>query len=194
VLVSASAIGFYGSRGDEVLTEESSRGLGFLAGVCRAWEDATRPASAADIRVAILRFGIVLSKKGGALARLLPPFRLGLGGPIAGGEQYMSWIAIDDVVGLIERALEDEGMSGPTNAVAPEAVTNAEFTKTLANVLGRPAFMPLPGLALKVAFGEMADEVLLASQRVEPKRALAAGYRFRYPELEGALRHVLGKE
>ncbi len=193
VLVSASAIGFYGDRGDEPLREESDGGTGFLAGVCRAWEAATEPASEKGIRVVLLRFGPVLSADGGALARMLTPFRLGLGGVLGDGRQYMSWIALDDAVGAIRHALEADALEGPANAVAPDPVTNREFTKTLGRVLGRPAFLPLPAFVLRLAFSEMADEMLLASARVEPARLLASGYEFRFPELEGALRHVLGR-
>ncbi len=192
VLVSASAVGFYGDRGDEILTEESPRGAGFLSEVCAAWESACDPARERGIRVVNLRTGVVLSGSGGALERMLPPFRLGLGGPLGGGRQFMSWIALDDLLGIILFALRDESLAGPVNAVAPKAATNAEFTRTLARVLRRPAFLPIPPFALRLAFGEGADELLLASQRVDPKRLRAGGFAWRYPELDQALRHVLG--
>jgi uncharacterized protein len=193
VLVSASAIGYYGDRGEEILTEESAPGRGFLAEVCRAWEGATEPARQKGIRVVNLRMGIVLSPAGGALAKILPPFRAGLGGVLGNGRQYMSWIALDDAVGAIHHAIVTDSLQGPTNAVAPQAVTNQEFTKTLGKVLGRPTVVPLPAFAARLMFGEMADELLLASARVQPAKLLASGYSFRYPELEGALRHLLGR-
>jgi uncharacterized protein len=191
VLVSVSAIGYYGDRGEETLTEDSPPGRGFLPEVCRAWEAATEPARQHGIRVARLRLGVVLSATGGALAKMLPPFRLGLGGVLGSGRQYMSWIALDDVVGTIQHALVTDALQGPTNAAAPRAVTNQEFTKTLGKVLGRPTAIPLPAFAARLMFGEMADELLLASARVQPTKLLASGYPFRYPELEDALRHVL---
>jgi uncharacterized protein len=193
VLVSASAIGYYGDRGAEPLWENSAFGTGFLAEVCRAWEEATQPAVQKGIRVVLLRIGIVLSPAGGALAKMLIPFKLGLGGVIGSGNQYMSWIALDDVVSVIAHALVTDTLQGPVNAVAPYPVTNREFTKTLGRVLKRPTMFPLPGFGARLAFGEMADALLLASTRVEPKRLLATQYVFRYPELEGALRHLLGK-
>ena len=193
VLVSASAIGYYGSRGDEVLTEKSHLGTGFLAEVCRDWEEATAPAARRGIRVAILRFGVIFSAHGGALPKMLTPFRLGLGGRIGDGRQYMSWVALDDTIGAIHHALATETLAGPVNVVAPQPVTNAEFTKTLGRVLGRPTVFPMPAFAARLAFGEMADELLLASQRVKPARLLDTHYQFRFPELEGALRHLLGK-
>lgn len=191
VFVSASAIGFYGDRGAQALTEESGSGSGFLPDVCREWEAATEPASQAGIRVVILRFGMVLSPAGGALQKMLPPFKLGLGGRIGSGDQFMSWIAIDDAVGAIHHALSVESLRGPVNAVAPTPVTNAGFTRTLARVLRRPAFMAVPSFAARMAFGEMADALLLASARVMPVRLRESGYHFRFPELEGALRHLL---
>jgi uncharacterized protein (TIGR01777 family) len=193
VLVSASAIGYYGDRAEEILSEESAPGRGFLAEVCRAWEAATEPARQTGLRVVQLRFGVVLSPVGGALAKILPPFRLGLGGMLGSGRQYMSWIALDDAVGVIQHAIVTDSLQGPTNAVAPHAVTNREFTKTLGNVLGRPTVIPLPAFAARLMFGEMADELLLASARVQPAKLLASGYRFRFPELEGALRHLLAR-
>jgi uncharacterized protein (TIGR01777 family) len=191
VFVSASAIGFYGDRGAQTLTEESGAGSGFLPDVCREWEAATEPASQAGIRVVNLRFGMVLSPAGGALQKMLPPFKLGLGGRIGSGAQFMSWIAIDDAVGAIHQALSAESLRGPVNAVAPTPVTNAEFARTLARILRRPAFMPVPQFAARLAFGEMADALLLASARVMPVRLQESGYHFRFPELEGALRHML---
>ncbi len=193
VLVAASAVGFYGDRGDEVLREESASGTDFLSEVCREWEKAALPASQAGIRVVNLRIGVVLSPDGGALAKMLPPFRLGAGGRIGSGDQYMSWITIDDMVGVILHALKNDSVRGPVNAVAPRPVTNAEFTKTLGRVLGRPTLFPVPAFAARLAFGEMADALLLSSARVEPSRLIATDYKFAYPELEGALRHVLGK-
>ena len=193
VLVSASAIGYYGDRGEAILTEESPPGRGFLAEVCRAWEAATEPARQHGMRVVQLRFGVVLSPAGGALAKILPPFRIGLGGVLGSGRQYMSWIALDDAVGAIQHAIVTDALQGPTNAVAPQAVTNQEFTKTLGKVLGRPTVFPLPAFAARLMFGEMADELLLASTRIQPAKLPASGYRFRYPELADALRHLLAK-
>ncbi|HEX8844850.1 MAG TPA: TIGR01777 family oxidoreductase [Pyrinomonadaceae bacterium] len=191
VLVSASAVGFYGSRGDEILNEQSTSGSDFLAEVCREWESETQAASQAGIRVVNLRFGVILSGEGGALKKMLFPFKMGVGGKLGNGRQYMSWIAIDDVVGVIEQALENESLRGPVNTVAPEPVTNYEFTKTLGRVLSRPTIFPVPKFVARVVFGEMADATLLSSQRVEPQRLKESGYVFKYPELEGALRHVL---
>jgi uncharacterized protein len=193
-LVSASAIGFYGDRGDEVLNEQSASGDDFLAEVCREWELATRPAAEKGIRVVSLRFGVILSTEGGALQKMLTPFKLGVGGRVGSGEQYMSWVTLDDVVGVIYFALTNETLHGPVNVVAPEAVTNLEFTKALGHVLSRPTLFPAPAFALRLAFGEMADALLLSSARVEPLRLKESGYSFQYPELEGALRHMLKKE
>ena len=193
ILVSASAIGFYGDRGDEMVTEDSPPGRGFLAEVCRAWEAATEPATKLGVRVAQLRFGMVLSPSGGALKKMLPPFRLCAGGKIGSGAQFVSWIALDDALGAILHALLSASLQGPVNAVAPAPVTNAEFTRTLARALSRPAVVPLPALAARLAFGEMADALLLASQRVMPTRLQASGYRFQHPELEGALKHILAR-
>ncbi|HWP35888.1 MAG TPA: TIGR01777 family oxidoreductase [Thermodesulfobacteriota bacterium] len=191
VLVAASAIGYYGDRGAEWLTEESPPGTGFLAEVARAWEGATEPAADRGIRVVRLRIGVVLSPAGGALARMLPLFRRGLGGRIGSGRQYLSWIALPDLTGAVAHVLGPAGPAGPVNAVAPNPVTNAEFAETLGRVLGRPARLPAPAALLRLALGEMADEMLLASARVQPARLLATGYRFRYPELEPALRALL---
>jgi len=193
VLVCASAIGYYGSRGDEVLSEESRPGTGFLADVGREWESASAAAIVRGIRVVNVRIGIVLSPAGGALAKMLTPFRLGLGGVIGGGAQWMSWIALDDVIGALRHALGTDALRGPVNAVAPAPVTNAEFTRTLGRVLRRPTLLPMPAFAARLALGEMADELLLSSQRVLPARLLASGFAFRYPTLEGALRHELGR-
>ncbi|MBD0371230.1 MAG: TIGR01777 family protein [Pyrinomonadaceae bacterium] len=189
--LSASAIGYYGSRGSEILTEESRPGDDFLAEVCREWEEATTPAARAGIRTVQMRFGIILSSKGGALTKMLMPFKLGIGGRLGSGEQYMSWIAIDDVVGVVEHLLDTDSLSGPVNTVAPSPVTNREFTKALGDVLSRPTIFPVPKFAMRLAFGEMADVALLASQRVEPARLKASGYVFKYPELKEALRHIL---
>lgn len=193
VLVCASAIGFYGNRGDEILTEVSNPGEGFLAEVCREWEAAAETATKKGIRVVHLRIGLVLSPRGGALKTMLVPFRIGVGGKIGSGKQYLSWIAIDDIVGAIYHVITNENLKGPVNVVAPNPVTNNGFTKTLGRVLGRPTLFTVPAFALRLLAGEMADEMLLASTRVEPKRLLASGYKFRYSELEGALRHLLGK-
>ena len=191
VLVSASAVGYYGDRGCEVLTENSPPGTGFLAGLSREWEDATAPAAEAGVRVVNLRIGMVLSASGGALATMLRPFRVGLGGPIGNGRQYMSWISLEDTVGSILHTLTGATIAGPVNATAPHPVTNAEFTRTLAHVLHRPALLRVPAFAARLAFGEMADALLLASARVEPQRLLETGYTFRHPELGRALRHIL---
>lgn len=193
VLVSASAIGIYGDRGDEVLTEESHLGADFLAATGREWEAATAPAAEAGIRVVRLRFGIVLAREGGALPRMAQPFLLGAGGPIGNGRQWMSWVAIEDAVAVVLAALADPAYSGAINAVAPEPVRNADFGKALGRVLHRPSLLPVPAFALRLLFGEMADVALLASQRVVPTRLAALGFRHRYPALEPALRHALGR-
>jgi uncharacterized protein (TIGR01777 family) len=193
VLVSASAIGYYGDRGDQVMDEETPAGSLFLSEVATAWEAATEPAARNGIRVVNLRMGFVLSKAGGGLATMLLPFKLGVGGRVGSGRQYLSWIAIDDVVGAISHAILSDSLHGPVNAVAPHPVTNREFTKTLGRVLWRPTIFPLPAFAARLVFGEMADNLLLASTRVEPARLLATGYQFRFPQLEGALCHVLEK-
>ena len=193
VMVCASAIGFYGDRGEELLTEASAPGSGFLTDTCRDWEAAAQPASEKGIRVVNLRLGVVLSPGGGALAKMLLPFRLGVGGKIGSGRQYMSWIEIDDVVGVIHYALTTDELRGPVNAVAPNPVTNREFTKTLGRVLSRPTIFPMPAFAARMAFGEMADQLLLSSTRVKPARLQNSGYYFRQPRLEDALRHLLGK-
>jgi uncharacterized protein (TIGR01777 family) len=193
VLVSASATGFYGSRGEEVLTESSASGGDFLSEVCREWEKATLPASEAGIRVVNLRIGVVLSGEGGALPKMLTPFRLGVGGRVGGGRQYMSWVDLEDVVGIIKHAINNESVRGPVNTVAPTPVTNSQFTKALGKVLGRPTFFTIPEFAVRLAFGEMGETLLLGSQRVEPARLSASGYQFAYPNLEDSLRHVLKK-
>jgi uncharacterized protein (TIGR01777 family) len=193
VVVCASAIGYYGDRSDEVLTEESPPGSGFLAEVCREWEAACELAVRRGIRVVNLRTGMVLSAAGGVLPRMLLPFRMGLGGRIGSGRQYMSWIALEDLVGVIVHALTCDRLAGPVNAVAPNPVTNHEFTRTLGRVLHRPTFLAVPAWAARLAFGEMADTLLLASGRVVPARLAASGFVFRYAELESALRHVLGR-
>ncbi len=193
VLVAASAIGFYGDRGRDIVDEDSAPGGGFLADVCKEWEAATAPASARGIRVVNMRFGVVLSGKGGALATMLPPFKVGLGGPVGGGAQYVSWIAVDDTADAILFALTTPALSGPVNAVAPNPIPNAELATTLGKVLSRPAIVPLPAFAVRLLLGEMGDELLLSSTRAEPHRLSAAGFEFRFAQLEPALRHVLGR-
>jgi len=192
VFISASAIGFYGDCGDEILREDSaSGGSGFLPEVCREWEAAADPAVNAGTRTAFLRTGIVLSAKGGALKQMLPPFRMGLGGRISSGRQWMSWIDLQDEIGAIRHILANESLSGPVNSVSPHPVTNAEFTKTLASVLSRPAIFPMPAFAARLVFGQMGDELLLGSQRVEPAKLTASGYVFQKPDLRRALRDIL---
>ena len=188
----SSAIGYYGDRGEEVLDETALPGRGFLAETCVAWEAAARPAADAGIRTVHLRTGVVLSRDAGMLARLLPPFRLGLGGPLGLGKAWMSWIALEDMIRVILHCLEGEGASGPVNAVAPHPVTNREFTRALAGVLRRPAVFPVPPVALRLAFGEMARELLLSSTRVVPHRLEAAGFTWRHPDMQGALKSLLG--
>ena len=197
LLVCASAIGFYGDRGDEVLEEKSPIGRGFLPEVCSEWEEATKAALEAGIRVVNIRIGLVLSAKGGALAKMLTPFKLGLGGRIGSGRQWWSWIHVDDIVGGIHHAIGTESgasrLSGPVNLVAPNAVRNVEFTKVLAAVLRRPAIFPVPEFALRLAFGKQAaEEMFLASQRVQPGKLGASGYRFRFRELRAALENLVG--
>jgi len=189
--VCASAIGIYGDRGDEVLREESEPGSDFLAEVAKQWEAATEPAARAGIRVVSLRFGVVLSPRGGALARMLPPFRMGAGGRIGSGRQWMSWITLDDVVGVIQHALATETLRGPVNTVAPSPVTNAQFTRFLGEALHRPTIFPLPAFMVRLMFGEMGEALLLGSQRVDCGKLLASGYRFRHPELKLALKAIL---
>jgi uncharacterized protein (TIGR01777 family) len=191
VLVSASAVGYYGDRGEEQVDESSPPGRGFLADVCQQWEAETVPARDAGVRVANLRFGVVLSRDGGALAQMLTPFKLGAGGVIGSGRQYISWIAVDDAVRAIQFALQAAALNGPVNAVAPEPVTNREFTVALGRVLGRPTILPMPAFAARLAFGDMADEMLLSGVRAVPHALANAGFSFRHPHLEMALRHLL---
>jgi uncharacterized protein (TIGR01777 family) len=191
VFISASAVGYYGDRGDEILREDSSSGEGFAAEICRQWEAAAQPATAAGIRTAQMRIGVVMSGQGGALPKMLLPFRMGLGGRLGSGRQWWSWVAVDDVVGAIQHVLENDSLHGPVNTVAPQQVTNAEFTKTLAGVLKRPALFPMPAFAVRLVFGEMGQELFLASQRVEPAKLTASGYQFQHPELRKALEEIL---
>jgi uncharacterized protein (TIGR01777 family) len=193
VFVSASAVGYYGHREEEILPESIMPGMDYLSRVCREWENAADSAAEAGIRVVHPRIGIVLSPKGGALGKMLTPFNLGVGGKLGDGTQYMSWVAMDDAIGAIIYALENETVKGPVNVVSPNPVTNAQFTETLGKVLGRPTVLSVPAFALRFMFGEFADAALLISQRVEPKVLKDSGYKFLYPDLEGALRHVLGK-
>ncbi len=190
-LISSSAIGYYGSRGDEVLTEESEAGQGFLAEVCRAWESAANPAAMAGVRVAYMRTGLVLSPAGGALAKMLPAFRFGVAGRLGNGRQWLSWVGLRDAARAYVFAVENEQVHGAFNLASPNAVTNAEFTRALGRVLQRPAPMAVPAFVLRKIGGEMAEEVLLASQRVIPKHLLEAGFDFEDPELEPALRTLL---
>ena len=191
VFVCSSAIGYYGDRGDEVLTEQSTPGTGFLADVCRDWEAATQPAADAGIRIVQIRTGMVLSAEGGALGKMLTPFKLGLGGRIGSGRQWMSWIDVEDMVAAIHHILRSDALQGPVNMVAPQPVTNAEFTKTLASVLSRPAIFPVPAFAVRLAFGEMGETVLLGSQRVEPAQLVASRYEFRFSDLRSSLENLL---
>lgn len=191
VLVSASAVGYYGSRGNELLTEESAPGDGFLANVCRVWESSADAARGAGIRVVHPRIGVVLSKDGGALGTTLPIFKLGLGGKIGSGQQYWSWVALEDLVGSIHHAIDNDSVEGPMNVGSPNPMTNAEYTRVLGDVLGRPTLLPLPAPAARAMLGEVADALLLASARMEPKALERTGYQFRHPELRGALRSIL---
>jgi uncharacterized protein (TIGR01777 family) len=193
VFVCASAIGFYGDRGNEWLTEESAPGHGFLPEVCQQWEAAASEISSSGTRAAMTRFGMILSSKGGALKQMLTPFKMGVGGKVGSGDQYFSWIAIDDTVRAIHHIIINESLQGPVNLVTPTPVTNADFTQILAKVLVRPAIFPMPKPAAKLVFGEMADELLLASARVSPAKLLQSGYPYLYPELEGAFRHLLNQ-
>lgn len=193
VLISASAIGYYGDRGEETLHEDSSSGSGFLPEVCREWEDAAKPATKAGIRTVQVRFGLVLSRHGGALQKMLPPFRMGIGGNMGNGRQWWSWIDIDDLVGAVQHVIKAETLRGPVNVVGPNPVMNAEFTRILASVLSRPAIFPMPAFAARLVFGQMGDELLLASQRVEPAKLLASGYVFQKPDLRAALEGILKK-
>ncbi len=193
VLVSASAIGYYGDTGAMMIDESSEKGIGFLSDVCKVWEDETKPAAAAGIRVAIARTGIVLSPAGGALAKMLPPFQLGLGGPLGSGNQWMSWISLDDEVGALYHLLMSPDASGVYNLCAPAPVPNSEFVATLGSVLSRPAILPVPAFALRTLFGEMAQATILEGQRVLPNRLLGEAFRFQHPNLESALRFELGR-
>ena len=189
--ISASAIGYYGDRGDELLNEESGPGNDFLAEVCLAWEKATAEAEAKGIRTVHARFGIILDQNGGALSKMLTPFRMGVGGKIGDGKQWMSWIALTDVISGLKFVLENSSISGPVNFVAPNPVTNGEFTKTLGEVLGRPTLFPMPAFAVRLAFGEMADALLLSSAKVEPERLKDTGYRFHFAKLHPTLENIL---
>jgi len=187
IFLSASAIGYYGNRGDELLTEESTSGTGFAAEMAREWEEASFPAAHAGIRTVQMRIGVVIARNGGALHRMLPAFRLGLGGKLGDGRQWMSWIDLQDVIGAIQHILRSDLLHGPVNLVAPRAITNEEFSKTLGGVLSRPAVFPVPAFAARLAFGEMADELLLAGQRVEPAKLISSGYPFRFLTLKQSL-------
>lgn len=191
VLVSASAVGYYGSRGNELLTEESTPGNDFLANACKVWESSADAAREAGIRVVHPRIGVVLSKEGGTLGTTLPIFKLGLGGKIGDGRQYVSWIALDDLVGAIRHAMDNDSVEGAMNVGSPNPMTNAEYTKVLGDVLGRPTVVPLPAPAARIMLGEIADALLLSSARMEPKVLENTGYTFRHPELRGALRSIL---
>ncbi len=191
VLLCASAIGYYGNRGDELLTESSGYGNDFLAIVCRAWEGEASRAASGGIRTVCTRFGVILSARGGALPRMLAPFKLGLGGRLGSGKQWMSWIMLEDVVNILRAATEDETWRGAVNVVSPNPVRNLEFTRILAGLLHRPAIFPAPAFALRLALGEMADALLLASQRVQPQKLIQNGYKFRYEMLQPALQAVL---
>lgn len=193
-LVSASAIGFYGDRDDEVLTEQSGPGKDFLASVCQEWEAATQPAAEKGIRVVKTRFGIILDSQEGALAKMIPPFRMGVGGKVGDGRQWMSWIALEDVVNALSFVLNHSSIKGPVNFVAPTPVRNAEFTRDLGKILSRPTFFPIPSFGARLVFGEMADALLLSSQKVAPRVLEKAGYRFAYPTLPAALKHTLAKK
>lgn len=191
LFLSGSAVGFYGDCGQTIVDESSPPGRGFLADVCKQWEDATIPAANVGIRVVTIRTGMVLSPAGGALKKMLPPFKLGLGGVLGGGRQYMSWISIDDVVGSVQWLMANDSIRGPVNLVSPTPVTNAQFTKALGAVLRRPTIFPMPAFAARAIFGEMADELLLSSVRVAPTKLNDSGYTFRDPELSEALRRLL---
>jgi uncharacterized protein len=192
VLISSSAIGYYGNRGDEVLTESSPAGSGFLAEVCRQWEAATRAAADAGIRTVEIRTGVVLSPTGGALGKMLTPFKMGAGGRMGDGGQWMSWVDVQDLVSAVLHIVESDRLHGPVNLVGPKPVKNVEFTQTLARVLDRPAMFPMPAFAVKLIFGEMGETVLLGSQRVEPTQLVNSGFRFRFQTLRDSLEHVLG--
>jgi uncharacterized protein len=189
--VCASATGIYGDRDDETLDEQSESGGGFLAGVCREWEKACEPAIKAGVRVVNLRIGPVLAREGGMLSKLLTPFKMGMGGKVGSGKQFISWVALDDVVGAIRLAINQPNIRGPLNVVSPNPVTNEEFTRTLGHVLNRPTALAMPAFAARLAFGEMADEMLLASQKVIPKKLISMGFEFSYPTLENAMRRYV---
>jgi len=191
VLISASAIGYYGNRGDELVSEASKAGSDFLADVCVQWEQSTSAARMAGIRVVNIRIGIVLSTKGGALAKMLLPFKMGVGGKVGDGDQYMSWIALDELISAILFIIDTDAIQGPVNMVSPNPVTNAEFTKSLGKALSRPAILPAPAFALRLVFGEMADALLLSGARVDPAKLKASNYAFKYPQLDAALKHLL---
>ena len=191
IFISASAEGFYGRRGDEILTEESAKGEGFLAEVCDAWETEAKKAEDFGARVVLPRIGVVLSKEGGALKEMLTPFKFGVGGTIGSGKQWMSWIALDDLIRIIHFALENENLKGAVNATAPNPVTNEDFTKTLGKILSRPTFIPIPEFAIKLIFGEKGETLLLEGTRVLPKKLEDSGFEFKFPKLEDALKHVL---
>ncbi len=193
VLVSASAIGYYGDRGDEALDESSSPGSDYLASVARQWESATEAAARAGIRVVLLRFGAVLGASGGGLKKMLTPFKMGVGGRIGSGQQWMSWVSIDDAAGAVEHAIINESLRGPVNLVAPNPVRNAEFTKTLGEVLHRPTMFPMPAFVVKLVFGEMGEALLLGSQKVLPKKLEASGYKFQHAELKSALESSIAR-
>jgi len=192
VFIAASAIGYYGNRGDEILTESSTAGNDFIAQLARDWETESMGAESAGIRAVVLRFAVILSPRGGALARMVLPFKLGAGGRLGSGKQWMSWVALDDVVEIVRTAIADERMRGPVNVGAPAPVQNAEFTRVLARVLHRPAIFSAPAFALRIVLGEMADGLLLSSQRVIPEKLRAAGYMFRHENLDTTLRAILG--
>ena len=189
--ISASAIGFYGNRGNEILREDSLSGEGFAAEICRQWEAATQPAAQAGIRTAQMRIGVVMSADGGALPAMLTPFRMGLGGRLGNGRQWWTWVSVRDVVGAIQHVLNHETLSGPVNTVAPNPVTNAEFTRILASALNRPAIFPMPAFAVGLIFGEMGEDLFLGSQRVEPAKLAGTGYQFQHPDLKNALKEIL---
>jgi uncharacterized protein len=191
VFISASAVGYYGNRGDEILREDSPSGEGFTPEVGRQWEAAAQPAAAVGIRTAQMRLGVVMSADGGALPKMLLPFRLGMGGRLGNGRQWWSWVSVEDVVGAIHHVLNNDSLQGPVNTVAPNPVTNAEFTRALAAVLKRPAIFPMPEFAVRLLFGEMGEELFLASQRVEPAKLMASGYQFQHPDLRKALEEIL---
>ncbi len=190
--VGTSAVGYYGAAREEPADESAPKGTGFLADVCEAWEEAARPASEAGIRTAIARIGVVIAKKGGALAKLLPVFRVGGGGPVGGGRQWMSWVSLADTVRAIERIIEQPDLSGPINVVGPRPVDNATFTRTLASAVHRPAIIPVPRFAIELMFGEMGKETVLASQHAIPKKLLAAGFEFQHPTIDDAIRSEIG--